>query len=157
MYKKITIELKCLDADIIINDSTEQLAKNCWKSQNNENLDNSFIENNIFFPSANSPYIMSVEIKSLMKHDACRFEIVMNCEDETGKVGRVIKSFSLKPTKEFLDWTEHRGASQNESQSMYRYQQLSLNFEEVNLNQKLNFIKIIGTPVRVLLKNRSEV
>jgi hypothetical protein len=34
---------------------------------------------------------------------------------------------------------------------------MSLNFEEVHLNQKLNFMKIMGTPVRVMLKNASEV
>ena len=77
-------------------------------------------------------------------------------EDESGKVGQLSKAFSLKPTKEFMDWTDN-GSLMTENQSLYKYQQLSLNFEEVNLNQKLNFRKIMGTPVRVVIKKRNEV
>ena len=82
--------------------------------------------------------------------------MIMTYEDEEGKVGELSKIFSLKPTKEFLDWTDNSGTV-NENQSLYKYQQLSLNFEEVNLNQKLNFMKIMGTPVRVVIKKGSEV
>ena len=80
----------------------------------------------------------------------------MTYEDETGKVRESSKGFSLKPTKDFLDWTDKSGIV-NENQSLFKYQQLSLNFEEVNLNQKLNFMKIMGTPVRVLIKKGSEI
>ncbi len=121
-----------------------------------EYFEHESISNTICFPSSNSPYIMSVEIKNMLKEEMCRFEIVMSYEDESGKVGRMSKVFSLKPTKEFMDWTENSG-TQNENHSIYKYQQLSLNFEEVNLNQKLNFMRIIGTPVRVVIKKGSEV
>jgi hypothetical protein len=80
----------------------------------------------------------------------------MTYEDETGKVRESSKSFSLKPTKDFLDWTDKSGIL-NENQSLFKYQQLSLNFEEVNLNQKLNFMKMMATPVRILIKKGSEV
>lgn len=80
----------------------------------------------------------------------------MSYEDESGKVGQMSKVFSLKPTKEFMDWTENSGTI-NENHSIYKYQQLSLNFEEVNLNEKLNFMRIKGTPVRVVIKKGSDV
>lgn len=79
----------------------------------------------------------------------------MKCEDETGHVSQSSKSFSIKPTKDFMDWTDNINNNSNESKQVYRYQQMSLSFEEVNLYQKLHFMKIVGTPVRVMLKNRN--
>lgn len=42
----------------------------------------------------------------MLKQEVCKFEIVLLYEDEMGKTGQMRKGFSLKPTKEFIDWTE---------------------------------------------------
>lgn len=80
----------------------------------------------------------------------------MLCEDESGQVSQSTKSFSIKPTKEFLDWTDSFNNT-SECKPIYRYQQMSISFEEVNLYQKLHFMKIIGTPARVMLKNTNRI
>lgn len=64
----------------------------------------------------------------MLKIETCNFELLMLCEDDSGQVSQSTKAFSIKPTKEFLDWTDSFNNSSGEGRHIYRYQQMSISF-----------------------------